>query len=102
MIKGKLKRNTNIADLSVYRLGRSFHHFGYNSPASIVDGSVPVTSTATVTGTTTSTSSTIPYLNVQRDRPVDTSNNSFLGVTVNKRLSDVDFPIENPRHVLWV
>jgi hypothetical protein len=69
-IKGNLKRITNISSLSVYRLGRSFHHFGYNSPAKIVDGSAAVTSTAVVNTTTntTTTTSTVPYLTVKRDR----------------------------------
>lgn len=94
-IKGNLKRTTNIADLEVYRLGRTFHHFGYNSPASIVDTSAPVTSTATVSGSTTSTSSTIPYLNVQRYRPVTTPHNYFSGAKVSASLCDVDFPIDS-------
>jgi len=94
-IKGNLKRSSSIAGLYVYRLGRTFHHFGYNSPAKIVNTSAAVTSSATVTGTTTSTTSTIPYQNVPMSRPVDTANNFFSNATVSAGLSDVDFPIDS-------
>lgn len=49
-IKGKLSRTSNIGSLSAYRLGRTFHHFGYNSPSQIVHKTAAVTSTATVSG----------------------------------------------------
>ena len=93
-IKGKLKRTTNIASLYVHKLGRTFHHFGYNSPRKIVNTDAAVTSSATVSGTTTTTTSTIPYLTVPRTRPVDTPYNSFKGATMDTSISDVDFPID--------
>ncbi len=94
-IKGHLKRTSNIGSLFAYRLGRTFHHFGYNSPPQIVDKAAAVTSTATVSGSTTSTSSTIPYQTVPLTRPVDTPYNVFSSATVSAKLSDVDFPIDS-------
>ncbi len=93
-IKGNLQRTNDISSLAVYRIGRSFHHFGYNSPAKIVDTSSPVTSTATVSGPTTSTSATIPYTSVPMIRPVKTTFNYFSGATITGTMSDVDFPID--------
>ena len=74
-IKGNLKRTTNISSLSVYRLGRSFHHFGYNSPAVIVNSSAAVTSTAVVNTSTntTTTTSNIPTITVKNNRPTETT-----------------------------
>ena len=100
-IKGNLKRTTNIGHLTAYRLGRTFHHFGYNSPAKIVNASAQVTSSATITpasGTTlatTTTTSAIPYLNVPMSRPVYSSFNAFSDATVSPAISDTDFPIDS-------
>ncbi|MBX3302618.1 MAG: hypothetical protein KF693_10420 [Nitrospira sp.] len=94
-IKGKLNRTSNIGSLSAYRVGRTFHHFGYNSPSQIVNKTAAVTSTATVSGSTTSTSSTIPYQTVPLARPVDTPFNAFQGATISASLSDNDFPIDS-------
>lgn len=94
-IKGKLSRTSNIGSLSAYRIGRTFHHFGYNSPSQIVNKTAAVTSTATVSGGTTSTSSTIPYQTVPLARPVDTPFNAFQGATMSASLSDRDFPIDS-------
>lgn len=94
-IKGNLQRTSNISSLAVYRIGRTFHHFGYNSPAKIVNTSAPVTSSATVSGNTTSTSATVPYINVPMVRPVRTSFNTFSGATITGTMSDVDFPIDS-------
>jgi len=94
-IKGNLKRTANISGLTAYRLGRSFHHFGYNSAAKIVDTSRAVTSTATVNGSTTTTSSTIQYLTVPDSRPVSNSSGSFSSATVSKTISDKDFPLDS-------
>ena len=86
-----------LPNLHVYRLGRTFHHFGYDSPARIVNTSAAVTSTATVSGATTTTSSTILYLCVPRSRPVDTPANAYQDKdkTVSQYISDVDFPIDS-------
>ena len=94
-IKGKLKRSTNTSALYVHKLGRTFHHFGYNSPSRIVDTDAPVTSSATVNGQTTTTSSSIEYVNVTMGRPVNTTYNSFSGNGVEAVLSDVDFPLDS-------
>lgn len=94
-IKGRLSRTSNIGSLSGYRIGRTFHHFGYNSPSQIVNKTAAVTSTATVSGGTTSTSSTIPYQTVPLARPVDTPFNAFQGSTMSASLSDRDFPIDS-------
>lgn len=94
-IKGRLSRTSNIGSLSGYRIGRTFNHFGYNSPSQIVNKTAAVTSTATVSGGTTSTSSTIPYQTVPLARPVDTPFNAFQGATMSASLSDRDFPIDS-------
>lgn len=94
-MKGMLNRTSNIGSLSAYRIGRTFHHFGYNSPSQIVNKTAAVTSTATVSGGTTSTSSTIPYQTVPLARPVNTPFNAFQGVTMSASVSDRDFPIDS-------
>ena len=94
-IKGNLKRTSNIGSLYAFRISRTFHHFGYNSPSEIVDPSAEVTSTATVSGQTTTTSSTIPMVTVAAGRPVVTSANSFHGSAVSKPFSDTEFPIDS-------
>jgi len=94
-IKGNLSRTSNVGNLSAYRVGRTFHHFGYNSPSQIVNKTAAVTSTATVSGGTTSTSSTIPYQTVPLARPVDTPFNAFQDATMSASLSDRDFPIDS-------
>jgi len=98
-IKGKLKLTTTVAGLYVFRLGRTFHHFGHNSPPQIVDTSKPVTSSATVTAETgsspakTETSSTIPYLEVPFNRPVSASG-SFSDPAVSPPIGNNDFPLD--------
>jgi len=97
-IKGNLKRLTNISSLAAYRLGRSFHHFGYNSPAKIVNSGAAVTSTATVvpasgsTPATTTTTSTIPYLTVKQSRP---TSGSFSDSSVPVAPGEKDYPLES-------
>jgi len=93
-VKGSLKL-TSDEKLVAYRLGRTFHHFGYDSSAEILDTSAGTTSTATVNGNKTTTKSTIPTLNVSMSRPVDTSSNSFTGIGVSRPLGDREFPIES-------
>lgn len=100
-IKGTLKRTVNVGQLSAYRLGRTFHHFGYNSPAKIVNPSAQLTSSATTTpasGSTparTTTTSEIPTQNVPMSRPVHTSSNTFVDSTVSPAISNSDFPIDS-------
>lgn len=99
-IKGNLKRTSNIEGLYAFRLGRSFHHFGYNSPAQIVNTSAAVTSEAIVvaaSGTTpakTTTSSTIPHLNVPLYRRATAYGGSLSDPTISVTLSDTDFPLD--------
>lgn len=99
-IKGNLKRTSNIGGLFAFRLGRTFHHFGYNSPAQIVNTSAAVTSEATVvaaSGTTpakTTTSSTIPHLTVPLYRRATAYGGSLSDPTISITLSDTDFPLD--------
>ncbi len=90
-IKGKLKRNSSVSSLVAYKLGRTFHHFGYNGADKIVNTSSPVTSTSTVNGTTTTTSSTVPYQNVPSYRSVSSSVND---ATVFPLLTNLEFPLD--------
>ena len=56
-IKGSLSRSAS-ASVAAFKLGRSFHHFGFNAPQTFVDTSQPITSTTTPTsggGTETTT-----------------------------------------------
>lgn len=100
-IKGSLKPSTNASFLTAYKLGRSFHHFGYNSASNIVDTSKPVTSTATVTAATTTTpgktetTSTIPTITVPLKRPLANASGSSALTTVSPALNDKDFPLDS-------
>lgn len=90
-IKGKLKRKKSIENLVAYKIGRTFHHFGHNSPDRIVDESKPVTSTSTVTDTTTSSSTTIPMLTVAKYRPVD---ETLIDDAVDMHFGPKEFPLD--------
>ncbi len=90
-IKGNLKRTSNAGALFAFRLGRTFHHFGYNSPALIVDANAPVSSTATVSGSTTTTSSTIPKLFVPQFKPLS---EDLSDSTVSLVMSHLEFPLD--------
>lgn len=48
-IKGSLNRSSS-ASVAAFKLGRSFHHFGFNAPQTFVDTSQPITSTTTPDG----------------------------------------------------
>ncbi len=56
-IKGSLKRGGSASAIAGFKLGRSFHHFGYNAPQTFIDTSAPVklTTTTPSTGTTETT-----------------------------------------------
>ncbi len=90
-IKGKLKRTSNVASLFVYKIGRTFHHFGHNSAAKILNTNASVTSTATVDNQTTTTTANIPYLTVPRSRPV----NGATTAPVDGNIGDKFFPIDS-------
>lgn len=59
-IKGGLKRSGDIFELSAFKLGRTFHHFGNNAPPTFVKppSSVSTTATTTTSGSATTTTST--------------------------------------------
>jgi hypothetical protein len=48
-IKGALQRTTNSAQVAAFQIGRTFHHFGFNGPQTIVKTPNPPKSTATTT-----------------------------------------------------
>lgn len=48
-IKGNLKRGAGVAQLAAYKLGRAFHHFGYNSPPTVTETENPITDKSEVT-----------------------------------------------------
>src|SRR6185436_19728991 len=58
-IKGSLRRTGSSTAIAAFKLGRSFHHFGYNAPQTFVDTSLPVKSTTTDTATGSETTTTI-------------------------------------------
>lgn len=81
-IKGALKRTGSVFNLTAFKLGRSFHHFGNNGPRTFTKVPANVTSTATSTtsgGTTTTTvtTPTIPEKNVAFSRWLDMTTESF-------------------------
>ena len=97
-IRGNLKRATNISGLTAYRLGRSFHHFGYNSPKKVVDTSKPVVSTAIVNEAEhkTTTTSQVSYLNVPAARPVKNPvTGHFYNDAIDPAVRDLDFPLDS-------
>ena len=84
-IKGGLKRTSAIPELTAFKLGRTFHHFGNNGPRKITKrpDKIETESEATVNGATTKTKSTTPGVPEYR--------HSFLRIlTVNT------FSIESP------
>lgn len=91
-IKGKMKRTDSAESLVAYKIGRTFHHFGYNSPPSIVDESKNVTSTSTVSGSTTTSSTTIPKLAVPRYRPID---ETLKSAALDTRFGPKEFPLDS-------
>lgn len=97
-IKGNLSRVSPIAALAAYRVGRTFHHFGHNSPPQIVDSSEPVKSTATLSpGSKTTgaeTESSIPYLDVPSSRPVSRPSGMFSDPTISRSIKTEQFPLD--------
>ena len=61
-IKGSLKRSGFASAVTGFKLGRSFHHFGFNAPQTFIDTSAPVKSTTTTTGTKTETTTSVKEL----------------------------------------
>lgn len=58
-IKGSLKPRSSAAAVAAFKLGRSFHHFGYNAPQTFIDTSLPVKSTTTGPSTARETTTVI-------------------------------------------
>ncbi|MBV9211244.1 MAG: baseplate J/gp47 family protein [Acidobacteria bacterium] len=69
-IKGALQRTTNSNSVAAFRLGRSFHHFGFNGPQKIVKTPNPPSSTSTTTYDTSGVHTTVTT-------QIDESNVSF-------------------------
>lgn len=77
-IKGNLTRNNNVTELAAYKLGRVFHHFGYNSPLEFIepteDPEAPVKITSVpnkrkINGTTTNDVISTNFK--EKDFPID-------------------------------
>ena len=87
-IKGGLKRTTPVPQLTAFKLGRTFHHFGNNGARKITKrpASVETTATSTTSGSpaTTTTTSTTPSF--------PEYNHSFVrGLTLNTITNETPF-----------
>ena len=83
-VKGRLTKGSDVEKLVAYRLGRMFHHFGYNSATTVVDTTKPVTSTSTESGGVRTTESTIPTVPVPFYRPLSTGGGGKANQAVNQ------------------
>jgi hypothetical protein len=90
-IKGNLTQSINTGKLAAYKLGRVFHHFGYNSPLEFVKPEEEFTSTSTVDGGTTTTTASITIEKVPNWRAV---NKTYISDLVDPDLSKTEFPID--------
>lgn len=90
-IKGNLKRTKKVSSLVAYKLGRVFHHFGYNSPTEFVKPQEEFTSNSTVDGTTTTTTTAIEIKDVPDTRRIDEKNQSEI---VKPDLKKEQFPLD--------
>ncbi len=88
-IKGKLKRSGIVGSLVAYKLGRTFHHFGYNSPTEFVEPPAKFSSTTSTDGKTVTTS--INIQNVPDSRKIDATTIDDL---IDPNLSSKDFPLD--------
>jgi hypothetical protein len=110
-IKGAMKRNVGIFELTAFKLGRTFHHFGYNGPRTFTKPPTSVSATSTSSKasgvtTTTTTSTLIPEKNTSFSRWLDFRTSSYdpswpitPGITPSARilipsLSKYDFPLD--------
>ena len=91
-IKGNLKFAGNAPRLAAYKLGRAFHHFGYNSPLKIITTPNSITSTATYNSSTrtTTTTASIAETPVPSSRTNQTTSDSL----INPNLTGTQFPID--------
>jgi hypothetical protein len=84
-VKGRLTKGSGVGKLVAYRLGRMFHHFGYNSADRIVDTTKPVTSTSTEKpGGVRTTESTILTVPVPFYRPLSTGGGGMASQAANQ------------------
>lgn len=100
-IKGELRRNTPVTNLTALKLGRSFHHFGFNGPRQ----RTKATTTTTGSGATQRTDVTLSEENISFIRAADindhtnTTASTIFGVAnsikiVEPRLSADEFPLD--------
>lgn len=107
-IKGSLKRSGSIFNLTAFKLGRSFRHFGNNGPQKVTKQPAQVKSKAEVSGTTTTvTSDTIPELVHSFYRSLTDATASVNGPYTNSlgipnmikfcepELSQLEFPLDS-------
>ena len=103
-IKGALKRASSATSLAAFKLGRTFHHFGYNGPQKIVTPPAQVTATSQASVPETSPPTTVTTTNVPApvETPVSfwrflnetTTAGVLLGVLVEPDLSKKEFPLD--------
>jgi hypothetical protein len=95
-IKGALKRSSSIATVKAFKLGRTFHHFGYNGPQKIINP--PAAATATITGAPpTSITTNIPApteTSISFSRRLDITTDTSGTRTVVPALSPNEFPLD--------
>ncbi len=89
-VKGKLISTGTLSNLFAYRLGRTFHHFGYNSGATVTSSTSATTITTPnpTTGTVTITSN-IPTTPVRFYRPLISTD------PASPALTNTQFPIDS-------
>lgn len=90
-IKGNLKRTQAANSLVAYKLGRVFHHFGYNSPTEFVKSPETITSSSSTTSGTTTTTTNIAVQRVPSTRSIDRKNQHSV---VAPDLAETEFPLD--------
>jgi hypothetical protein len=103
-IKGALKRSTTQPAVAAFKLGRTFHHFGYNGPrikitppasaTSSSHASVPATTPPTTVTTTTIPVATQTAISFSRYLNYGTGSYYFTGGTVDPTVERRDFPLD--------
>ncbi len=99
-VKGKLKDWSPNKNVFALRIGRTFHHFGHNGPAKIINSAKPIKSISAVTvgsgsgSSKTVSSSEIPYLSVPFTRPVTDASEYYSDSALSPPVRYSDFPLE--------
>lgn len=99
-VKGKLKDWSPNKNVFALRIGRTFHHFGHNGPAKIINSAKPIKSISAVTvgsgsgSSKTVSSSDIPYLSVPFTRPVTDASEYYSDSALSPPVRYSDFPLE--------